>query len=108
MGDIVSAGISAFDLGKRQSRLVVNRIGSVSALRVTPTKGRLLATDVQHRKVLILDMGTKLRPKVMPVAADLKRPSGLGFVDAGLLAVSDEGAGRIFFVSEKGQVVGQF
>jgi DNA-binding beta-propeller fold protein YncE len=108
VADVASGGIYAFDLVTKKSSAFAPRFSDVTALRVGPIGRQLIAADSRHKQVVVFDMSGKPQPKVMQMGAHLQHPSGLAFVDSGLLAVSDSELGLIFFISNDGRVVGQF
>jgi hypothetical protein len=107
-GDIASGGIYAFDLVTKKSSVFAPRFGSVTALRVGSAGRKLIAADSRHNQVVVFDLNGRPQPRVLPIVAKLKHPSGLALVDSGLLAVCDSDLGLIFFVANDGRVVGQF
>lgn len=108
VGDIASGGVYVFDLATRRSKSFSTRVGNVTALRVISTKRQLIVADAQRRRIVVLDTAGQAAPTVLPIGTELHSPSGLASVDSDLLAVSDSGLGRIFFVTVTGQIVGQF
>jgi DNA-binding beta-propeller fold protein YncE len=108
LGDIASGGIYVFDLSTKKSTTLGPRVGNVAALRIGPSGRRLLAADSQHKQIAIIDIDSKAQSTVWQTGARLRFPSGLAFVDSGLLAVSDYDLGVIYFISQDGKVVGEF
>jgi DNA-binding beta-propeller fold protein YncE len=108
VADVASGGIYAFDLVTRKSSAFAPRFSDVTALRIGPVGRQLIAADSRHKQVVVFDISGKPQSKVMPTGGRLQHPSGLAFVDSGLVAVSDFELGVVFFVSNDGRVVGQF
>lgn len=107
-GDIAAGGVYVFDLATRRSKRLATSLGNVTALRMIPAKRQLLVADAQRRQIVVLDTTGKMAPTVLSINARLRAPSGVANVDADLLALSDSDLGHILFVTDKGQVVGQF
>jgi DNA-binding beta-propeller fold protein YncE len=108
VADVASGGIYVFDLATKRTNTFATRLGNVTALRFIPAKRQLIAADAQRRKIVAFDTNGKTKPSALPIAAPLRHPSGLAIVEGNLLAVCDSDSGRIFFVTDNGQVVGQF
>jgi len=108
VADVASGGIYTFDLVTKKSSAFAPGFSDVFALRIGPIGRQLIAADSRHKQVVVFDLSGQTQPKVMQIGAHMQHPSGLAFVDSGLLAVSDFELGLIFFVSNDGRVVGQF
>lgn len=100
--DVVQGGIYKFDLGTRKSFIVVGSLHDITALRTRPSPHQLVAADSRGH-VTLLDLSGTTSKVVASFSA--KRPSGLAFVEGGMLAVSERDTGVILFYSDAGQLV---
>lgn len=104
VGDLVFGTIYKVDVVHRKSTVLFGGLTSPSAMKLSEDGSSLFVADDIARKVVIYTMGkSSSGPKTFTKIPQFRSPSGLALVDGGL-AVSDDGAEKVFFFSKSGNL----
>ena len=104
VGDLVMGTIYRIDIATRKSTVLFGGLKSPGALKLSEDGSSLFVADAGARKVLtfpITQPGAK--SKTFAIIPQFQSPSGLAWVGA-RLAVSDEGARKLFILSTSGNL----
>jgi DNA-binding beta-propeller fold protein YncE len=104
VGDLVMGAIHKVDIANHKSSLLFTGLTSPQALKLSPDGSTLYVADAGARSIMTYSIAQpKAGPKVFAKLPEFRSPSGLAWVDEGL-AVSDDGAKKLFFLSKSGSL----
>jgi hypothetical protein len=104
VGDLVMGAIYKVDIANHKSSLLFSGLTSPQALKLSQDGSTLYIADTGARSILTYSIAQpKAGPKVFAKLPQFRSPSGLAWVDEGL-AVSDDGAKKLFFLSKSGSL----
>ena len=104
VGDLVMGAIHKVDIANHKSSLLFTGLTSPQALKLSPDGSTLYVADAGARSIMTYSIAQpKAGPKVFAKLPEFRSPSGLAWVDEGL-AVSDDGAKKLFFLSKTGSL----
>jgi len=104
VGDLVMGAIYKVDIANHKSSLFFTGLTSPQALKLSPDGATLYVADAGARKIVTYSIAQPKAPARVFAASPLFRsPSGLAWVDGGL-AVSDDSARTLFFLSKNGSL----
>ncbi len=104
VGDLVMGAIYKVDIANHKSSLLFSGLTSPQAIKLSRDGSTLFIADAGARSVLIYSIAQpKAAPRVFAKIPQFRSPSGLAWVDEGL-AVSDDGAKKLFFLSKSGSL----
>lgn len=104
VGDFVMGIVYKLDLARRGSTVLCGGLSSPTALKLSPDGTSLYVSDDMARKVVAISMvQPKSHPRDFANLREFRSPSGLAWV-GDRLAVSDDGAHRLFFLTKGGSL----
>lgn len=104
VGDLVMGAIHKVDIANHKSSLLFTGLTSPQALKLSPDGSTLYVADAGARSIMTYSIAQpKAGPKIFARIPEFRSPSGLAWVDEGL-AVSDDGAKKLFFLSKTGSL----
>jgi hypothetical protein len=104
VGDLVMGAIYKVDIAHHNSSLLFSGLTSPQALKLSPDGSTLFVADAGARRIVSYSIAQpKAAPRVFAKLPQFRSPSGLAWVDEGL-AVSDDGAKKLFFLSKSGSL----
>jgi hypothetical protein len=104
VGDLVMGAIYKVDIANHKSSLLFSGLTSPQALKLSQDGATLYIADAGARSILTYSIAQpKAAPKVFSKLPQFRSPSGLAWVAEGL-AVSDDGAKKLFFLSKSGSL----
>jgi sugar lactone lactonase YvrE len=109
IGDLGTGQVFEFDLESRKSRVLSRVFQSPQALLISATSDVLYVADASRRKIYVIDLKRKnTPPKVFSALAEFRSPSGLARLEDGRIIVSDDEAGKLFVLSQNGELQSTF
>ena len=108
VGDLVMGAVYRVDIAHHNSSLLFTGLTSPQALKLSPDRATLFVADAGHDKSCLTPLPSQERHrKVFAKLPRFRSPSGLAWTDEGL-AVSDDGARKLFFLSKTGSLEDTF
>jgi DNA-binding beta-propeller fold protein YncE len=105
VGDLVMGAIYKVDIVSRKAALLFGGLTSPSGMKLSADGSLLFVSDDAARRVVTFTMAQPgSAPKVFAKIPQFRSPSGLAWVDEGL-AVSDDGARKLFILSKSGALL---
>lgn len=103
--DIVMGAIYKVDIAHRNSSLLFSGLTSPQALMLSEDGSMLFVADAGARDVVTFPvMQPRAAAKVFAKIPQFRSPSGLASLEDGGVAVSDDGARKLFFLSKTGSL----
>ena len=104
VGDLVMGAIYKVDITHHSSSLLITELTIPQELKLSPDRATLFVADAGARRIVSYSIAQpKAAPKVFAKLPQFRSPSGLAWADD-RLAVSDDGARRLFFLSKTGSL----
>jgi len=104
VGDLVMGAIYKVDIANHKSSMLFSGLTSPQALKLSRDGSTLFIADAGARRIMSYSIAQpKAGPKVFAKLPQFRSPSGLAWADDGL-AVSDDGAKKLFFLSKSGSL----
>lgn len=104
VGDLVMGAIYMVDIANHKSSLLFSGLTSPQALKLSRDGSTLLVADAGARRIVSYSIGQpRALPRVFAKIPQFRSPSGLAWDDESL-AVSDDGAKKLFFLSKNGSL----
>ena len=104
VGDLVMGVIYKVEIANHKSSLLFSGLTSPQALKLSQDESTVYIADAGARSILTYSIAQpKAASKVFSKLPQFRSPSGLAWVDQGL-AVSDDGAKKLFFLSKTGSL----
>jgi hypothetical protein len=99
--------VYAYDLAKRSSEVLLEKLGETAGLALDRATDRLFVADSIGERILVSDLARKAKPVPLPPLQELDEPRGLAFKDSSLW-VGDKDEKRVFQLSSTGQLTRLF
>jgi DNA-binding beta-propeller fold protein YncE len=105
VGDLVMGAIYKVDLASRKAAQLFGGLTSPSGMKFSADGSLLYVSDDAARRVVTFTVAQPgSAPRVFAKIPQFRSPSGLAWVDEGL-AVSDDGARKLFILSKSGSLL---
>jgi hypothetical protein len=103
-GDLVMGAVYKVDIAHHNSSLLFTGLTNPQALKLSQDRTTLFVADAGSRSIVSYSIAQpKAAPRVFAKLPRFRSPSGLAWTEEGL-AVSDDGARRLFFLSRTGSL----
>jgi hypothetical protein len=108
LGDLVSGAIYQFDIHTRHSHVIATSHESVGALALSADASNLYIAAPDQRRVYSLELHTNGTIRTFSHIREFRSPTGLTILNNGSLLVADDVAGKIFLLSQDGELQATF